>query len=335
MSAEPVRSGTGASAELFFEDLTPGRWFDLGVVTVDGDEMVAFARRFDPQWYHVDEELARQSHHGGLIASGFYTVSLFMRAYVDHVLSRAAADASPGLEELRWLAPVRAGDRLAVRLDVMGSKPSTARPGLGTVTLTGTMLRLDAGGNPECEVLRTRFRGWFTLRTVEDEPEEVTGPLGVVETAEPVEALEPVGVAGPAPDRSAPLAGPPVSAPPAPPGAPVSAPPVGPPVPLGAPVSGPPLPARPAMPVGVPVSAPPVGPSGPAVGPPVSSLDAPTTVLSGPVVSAPPAPTVVSAPPAPTAGPYGMDTPTAVIPAARDPHDHFDPPHRYHPPETI
>lgn len=159
-----MRSGTGAPAELFFEDLTPGRTFDLGVTIVDGNEMVAFAQRFDPQWYHVDAELARRSSHGLLIASGFYTVSLFMRAYVDHLLSRAAADASPGLEELRWLAPVHAGDRLAIRLDVMGSKPSAARPGLGTVTLQGSMVRLDADDQPEREVLRTRFRGWFMLR---------------------------------------------------------------------------------------------------------------------------------------------------------------------------
>lgn len=163
-------SGTGAPAELFFEDLTPGRTFDLGVVTIDGPEMLAFAQRFDPQWYHVDDARARQSHHGGLIASGFYTISLFMRAYVDHLLSRAAADASPGLEELRWLAPVRAGDRLAVRLDVMGSKPSTARPGLGTVTLAGTMIRLNADNQPEREVLRTRFRGWFAMRNGSEQP---------------------------------------------------------------------------------------------------------------------------------------------------------------------
>jgi acyl dehydratase len=126
--------------------------------------MLAFAQRFDPQWYHVDAGLAQESRHGQLIASGFYTVSLFMRAYVDHVLSRAAADASPGLEELRWLSPVHAGDRLAVRLDVMGSKPSSARPGLGTVALAGTMTRLGADDQPEREVLRTRFRGWFVMR---------------------------------------------------------------------------------------------------------------------------------------------------------------------------
>ncbi|MFG1897416.1 MaoC/PaaZ C-terminal domain-containing protein [Micromonospora zamorensis] len=170
MTTPAARSGTGQPAELFFEDLVPGLTVDLGVVTVDGDEMVAFARRFDPQWYHVDLDLAGESRHGGLIASGFYTVSLFMRAYVDHLLSRAAADASPGLEELRWLAPVRAGDRLAVRVDVMGARPSTARPGLGTVSLTGTMLRLGPDDRPEQEVLRTRFRGWFAARPTEAEP---------------------------------------------------------------------------------------------------------------------------------------------------------------------
>ncbi|MDG4807885.1 MaoC/PaaZ C-terminal domain-containing protein [Micromonospora sp. WMMD1120] len=177
MTTPDARSGTGRPAELFFEDLVPGLSVDLGVVTVDGDEMVAFARRFDPQWYHVDPGLAEASRHGGLIASGFYTVSLFMRAYVDHLLSRAAADASPGLEELRWLAPVRAGDRLAVRVDVMGARPSTARPGLGTVSLTGTMLRLGPDDRPEQEVLRTRFRGWFAVRPVEAEVEvDPAGP---------------------------------------------------------------------------------------------------------------------------------------------------------------
>lgn len=161
MSA-PARSGTGGVAELYWEDLVPGREFDLGITEVDGAEMVAFARRYDPQWYHVDERLATASQYGGLIASGFFTVSLFMRAYVDGLLSRAAAAASPGLEELRWLAPVRAGDRLAVVLAVVDQAPSRSRPGFGTVTLRGSMTRL---GTPAVDVLRTRFRGWFVRRT--------------------------------------------------------------------------------------------------------------------------------------------------------------------------
>jgi acyl dehydratase len=157
----PIRSGTGANPDLFYEDLVPGLVFDLGQTDVDESEMVAFARRFDPQWYHVDEAAAVDSPYGGLIASGFFTISLFMRAYVDHVLSRAAAATSPGLEELRWTAPVYAGDRLGTRLEVLDRRPSTARPGLGTVTLQATMTRL---GDTPREVLRTRFRGWFAMR---------------------------------------------------------------------------------------------------------------------------------------------------------------------------
>lgn len=159
-----IASGTGDVARLFYQDLTPGRSFDLGIVEIDRDEMIAYARRFDPQWYHVDAQKARSSEYGDLIASGFFTVSLFMRAYVDGVLSQAAAGASPGLEELRWTAAVYAGDRLGIRLDVLAAAPSTTRPGYGTVTLAGTMTRLDADGHPAKDVLRTRFRGWFALR---------------------------------------------------------------------------------------------------------------------------------------------------------------------------
>jgi acyl dehydratase len=154
-------SGTGARADLFYEDLAPGTRFDLGVTVVDGAEMVAFARRFDPQWYHVDEALAAESAYGTPIASGFFTVSLFMRAYVDHVLARAAAALSPGLEELRWTAPVYPNDRLVTDLEVIDRAPSRARPGFGTVVLGGTMTRLGADGEPEDDVLRIRFRGWF------------------------------------------------------------------------------------------------------------------------------------------------------------------------------
>ncbi|GAA4207651.1 MaoC/PaaZ C-terminal domain-containing protein [Actinocatenispora rupis] len=158
-----MRSGTGAVPDWYYEDLTPGRVFDLGVVEVDGAEMLAFARRFDPQWYHVDPVLAQESGYGGLIASGWFTASLFMRGYVDHVLSRAAAAASPGVEEMRWKAPVYAGDKLAGELVVTDREPSRTRPGLGTVHLTGTLRRL-ADGEPDAPVLVMRFRGWFARR---------------------------------------------------------------------------------------------------------------------------------------------------------------------------
>lgn len=160
---EVPAAGPARTPDWYYEELAPGRRFDLGTTVVDEAEMLAYAVRYDPQWYHVDPDRAASSEYGGLIASGWYTASLFMRAYVDQVLTRAAAYASPGVEEMRWAAPVRAGDRLAGVLEVVERKPSGARPGLGTVTLIGTLTRLAADGGNE-DVLRVRFRGWFGMR---------------------------------------------------------------------------------------------------------------------------------------------------------------------------
>lgn len=143
---------------LYFEDFTPGRIFELGTLVIDEAEMVAFAERFDPQWYHVDRERAETSAWGGLIASGFFTVSACMRMYVDRVLARAAADTSPGMEDLRWYAAVRAGDELTVRLTVTDAQPSSRSNKLGTVYLSWEMQRGDT------LVLSMRGRGWFHRR---------------------------------------------------------------------------------------------------------------------------------------------------------------------------
>jgi acyl dehydratase len=141
-----------------FEDFRPGERFDLGSVVVDEAEMLAFARRFDPQPFHVDPEAAVHTPFGGLIASGWYTVSLFMRLYVDAVLADSTSQGSPGLSELRWLFPVRAGDELRGALVVLETAPSQTRPGRGTVVLRGELLR---GVDP---VLRLTFRGLFGRR---------------------------------------------------------------------------------------------------------------------------------------------------------------------------
>jgi acyl dehydratase len=153
-----VSAGGAGEPEIWFEDFAVGRVFDLGQTSVDPDEMVEFARRYDPQWYHVDPERAAASSWGGLIASGFLTASLCMRLYVDHLIARAAAEASPGLDELRWLAPVRAGDVLRARVTVEDAAPSSRSPELGTVTLRWDMSRGDVA------VLRMRGRGWFRRR---------------------------------------------------------------------------------------------------------------------------------------------------------------------------
>ncbi|GIG65498.1 MaoC/PaaZ C-terminal domain-containing protein [Phytomonospora endophytica] len=156
---------SGSEPLWFYEDLHPGRVFDLGVVEVTETDMLAFAERFDPQWYHLDPELSAKGPFGAVTASGWFTASVFMRAYVDNVLVHAAADASPGVEELRWPAPVYAGDHLAGQVEILDRRPSEARPGLGTLTLAGTLTNTATGR----QVLRTRFRGWFAMR--EETPE--------------------------------------------------------------------------------------------------------------------------------------------------------------------
>jgi acyl dehydratase len=151
-------TATSGEPEIWFEDFVVGRVFDLGAVTVDPAEMLDFARRYDPQWYHVDEDRAAASEWGGLIASGWLTASLCMRLYVTGLIGRAAAEASPGLDELRWLAPVRGGDLLSARVTVENAGPSSRSPDLGTVTLRWEM------GRGEVAVLRMRGRGWFRRR---------------------------------------------------------------------------------------------------------------------------------------------------------------------------
>ena len=131
------------SGRLGFADFVAGRVFELGTVVVDRDEMVAFARRFDPQPFHVDEAAAADSIFGGLAASGWFTAGLWMRAYVDGVLARADGMGSPGGESISWPAPVFAGDELRAALAVVATRRSRSRPELGLVTLRATMHRAD------------------------------------------------------------------------------------------------------------------------------------------------------------------------------------------------
>jgi len=99
----------------YFEDFAPGQDIDLGTRTVTEEEIVAFARAYDPQPFHVDRDAAAHSIYGGVIASGWHTCGMMMRMVVDGLLNRSASMGSPGLDGVRWLAPVRAGDTLNVR----------------------------------------------------------------------------------------------------------------------------------------------------------------------------------------------------------------------------
>jgi acyl dehydratase len=117
----------------FYEDFHPGQTFEFGPTTLTEDEIVAFGRQFDPQPFHVDAAAAAEGPFGGLVASGWHTAALFMRMYVDAVLNDTASMGSPGVEELRWLVPVRPGDELRGRATVLDATPSASRPDRGTV----------------------------------------------------------------------------------------------------------------------------------------------------------------------------------------------------------
>jgi hypothetical protein len=94
---------------------------------------VRFASEFDPQAFHLDEAAARRTLFGGLVASGWHTAAMAMRMMCDGYLHRAAGLGSPGIENLKWLLPVRPGDTLRVRLTVLGARPLKSKPGVGFV----------------------------------------------------------------------------------------------------------------------------------------------------------------------------------------------------------
>jgi acyl dehydratase len=121
--------------EIYLDDLQPGQTFALGGRSIDRDEIVAFARAFDPQPFHLDEAVAQASIYGQLIASGWHTVCIFMRLFADGLLNRTAAIGSPGVDELRWLKPVRAGDRLEAEVEILEVRPSRSRPDRGAARI--------------------------------------------------------------------------------------------------------------------------------------------------------------------------------------------------------
>jgi len=122
------------SYDRYFEDYIEGDVHRFGTIAVEADEIVAFAKQFDPQVFHTDPEAAKQTPFGGLIASGWHTAGLMMRLFVEHYLTKVASLASPGLDELRWLKPVRPGDILSVRVTVLKAMPSKSKPDRGAVT---------------------------------------------------------------------------------------------------------------------------------------------------------------------------------------------------------
>jgi len=121
--------------EIYLDDLQAGQTFALGSRSVSREEILEFASAWDPQPFHLDEEAARASIYGQLIASGWHTVCIFMRLFADGLLNRTAAIGSPGIDELRWLKPVCAGDSLEAGVEILEVRPSRSRPDRGAARI--------------------------------------------------------------------------------------------------------------------------------------------------------------------------------------------------------
>ncbi|MCP3138419.1 MaoC family dehydratase [Pyxidicoccus xibeiensis] len=117
----------------YFEDFQPGDASEHGPYVVSREEIIAFAKQFDPQPFHLSDEGGREGIFGGLIASGWHTASICHRLIVEGLLGKAASLGSPGLDELRWLKPVRPGDALSVRTEVVSTTPSRSKQDRGAI----------------------------------------------------------------------------------------------------------------------------------------------------------------------------------------------------------
>jgi acyl dehydratase len=121
------------------EDLTPGRAFAFGHYTVTRDEIIAYARSYDPQPMHIDEEAAKATLVGGLCAAGYHTCALMMRILYDGFIATSTSLGSPGMDEVRWLKPVRPGDTLSLQMRVTSARDLKSRPDVGISSMTYEM----------------------------------------------------------------------------------------------------------------------------------------------------------------------------------------------------
>ena len=141
-----------------FAEFHPGQQIDAGPYAVDAAEIVEFAQQYDPQWFHTDPKASSDGRFGGLIASGWHTCAIAMRLVVDAALIGSESFASPGLEYVKWPAPVRPGDRLWLRAEVIDVRRSDKSPGLGILRWRWRLRNQD-----EVEVLELEATSFFDL----------------------------------------------------------------------------------------------------------------------------------------------------------------------------
>ncbi|GAA5236624.1 MaoC family dehydratase [Verticiella sediminum] len=153
-AAQPARPPVASDGKRWhLEDFTPGQRQHIGEFSLSKEEIIAFARQFDPQVFHTDEEAAKHSSFGGLVASGWHTCSRTMRALCDAFLLEAASGGSPGVQDIAWKKPVLPDQTIRIERETLEIKPSRSKPDRGMVL---SELRLT---NPAGEVVMT-MRSW-------------------------------------------------------------------------------------------------------------------------------------------------------------------------------
>jgi acyl dehydratase len=137
-----MRNSTFAVARdnRYFEDYVVGSIYEFGTIAVTEEEIIDFARRYDPQPFHIDPKAAESTPFGGLISSGWLTAGLMMRLLVDNYVSSVASLGSPGVKELKWLKPVRPGDELSIRVTIQEARRSRSKPDRGMVGISVDVL---------------------------------------------------------------------------------------------------------------------------------------------------------------------------------------------------
>jgi len=118
----------------YFDEFTPGATTESGAYEVSEEEILEFAGKYDPQFFHMDPEAAKKTHFGGLIASGWHTCAIMMRLVVLDIAGGKSGIGSPGIDQIRWLRPVRPGDKIRVKVTVADLRASRSRPERGTVS---------------------------------------------------------------------------------------------------------------------------------------------------------------------------------------------------------
>ena len=127
----------------FWEDLTVGATMEIGSVTVERDEMLQFANKYDPQPFHLNDEAAAKSIFGRLSASGWHTCAMAMGLMVRNFLNISASLGSPGVEKIKWLRPVYPGDTLKLQARIVESRPLKSRPDVGLARTLWEMFNQD------------------------------------------------------------------------------------------------------------------------------------------------------------------------------------------------